>query len=285
MIYIVIPVHKRLAFTISCVESLAVQTYRQFKIVIVDDGSTDGTEHYIREHYPDIILLKGNGELWWTGAINLAVEKILSMSSDENDYVLTLNNDLVVRPDYLQNLLTIAQENKDAIVGSVSVHIDDPEHVHFSGTEWNSKTAKYRPSLKGSYSYTWLKNLQQTVKTDLLPGRGILIPISVFKELGLYDNVAFPHYMADEDFSMRARKAGYRLLISTHAAVLNHVAATGINNKKRSFKYFINVLTSIKSPSNIRNRWNWAWKHATIYPPVYFMADMLRIFKGMLINK
>jgi GT2 family glycosyltransferase len=282
MIYIIVPVHNRLHFTTSCIESLALQTYRQFRIVIVDDGSCDGTDSYIREHYPDIILLRGDGTLWWTGALNLAVREVLSMSLDKNDYILTLNNDLVVWPDYLQSLLTIAQQYNDAIVGSVSVHIDDPEHVHFSGTKWNSKTAKYRPFLKGRYSYTWLKDTQLTVKTDLLPGRGILIPISAFRKLGLYDNRAFPHYMADEDFSLRARKAGYALLISTRAAVLNHVSATGINNKRRSLKYFVDVLTSIKSPSNIRNRWNWAWRHATIYPPFYFIADMLRIFKGII---
>jgi GT2 family glycosyltransferase len=283
MIYIIIPVHNRLGFTVSCVESLARQTYRGFRVVIVDDGSSDGTAYHIRAHYPDIVLLKGDGHLWWTGALNLAVQKILSMSSDNKDYILTLNNDLVVGPDYLKNLLTVAEQNDDAIIGSVSVHIDDPEHVHFAGTEWNSTTAKYRSSLKGSRNYSRLKRFQ-TLDTDLLPGRGILIPVSVFRKLGLYDNRAFPHYMADEDFSMRARKAGYRLLIATQAAVLNHVSATGIDNKRRSLRYFIDVLTSIKSPSNIRNRWHWAWRHATIYPPLYFIADMLRIFKGMLIN-
>jgi GT2 family glycosyltransferase len=285
MIYIIIPVHNRLAFTSSCIESLAAQTYRQFQIVVVDDGSTDGTENYIREHYPDVMVLRGNGNLWWTGAINLGVQKVLPIASDEFDYILTLNNDLVVKPDYLENLLTIANENQNAIIGSVSVHIDNPEHIHFSGTAWNSKTAKYRPAIKRLYTHTTLKGLQPTVKTDLLPGRGILIPVSAFRKLGFYDSSVFPHYMADEDFSLRARKAGYSLLISTHAAVLNHVSATGIVNKRRSLKYFIDVLTSIKSPSNIRNRWNWAWRHATIYPPFYFIADMARIFKGMLFNK
>jgi GT2 family glycosyltransferase len=284
MIYIVIPVFNRLHFTKACIQSLLGQSYKSYKIIVVDDGSTDGTAEYLNTHYPQIIVVPGNGNLWWTGATNAGVEKALQLSTSENDFILTLNNDLVVKENYLQALLDVHSNYPKALIGSVSVNIEDPETIHFAGTKWNSKTAKYKPALTNKLNYTQLKIVTDEIETDLLPGRGILIPIKLFKEIGLYDAKSFPHYMADEDFSLRAKAAGYTLLLATKAAVCNHVAATGLAQRKKNFKYYIDVFTSIKSPMNSKYRWNWAKRHATVFPPIYFTIDLARIVKSLIIK-
>jgi GT2 family glycosyltransferase len=74
MIFIVIPVHNRRDFTRECLLSLRKQTYKNFKVIIVDDGSMDGTGDMIEKDFPEVIPLKGDGELWWTGATNMGVE-------------------------------------------------------------------------------------------------------------------------------------------------------------------------------------------------------------------
>ena len=282
MIYIIIPVFNRLHFTIECIRSLMSQSYKHFKIILVDDGSTDGTAAYLTAHFSDIIIVAGDGNLWWAGATNKGVQKALQMSSSGNDFILTLNNDLVVKEDYLQSLLEVHFNQPKAMVGSVSVNIEDPETIHFAGTRWNSKTAKYQPVLNKKPSYSQLKKKYSEIKTDLLPGRGILIPMQLFKEIGLYDTQHFPHYMADEDFSLRAKAAGYQLLLATKAAVHNHVAATGLSQRKQNFKYYVDVFTSTKSPLNSKYRWNWAKRHATVFPPLYFTIDFARIVKSLV---
>jgi len=284
MIYVVIPVFNRLAFTRSCLDSLQEQSYRDFQVIVVDDGSMDGTSCFLREYYPEVTVLAGNGQLWWTGATNLGVIKALELSQSPEDYVLTLNNDLEVAPDYLQNLLDVARESPRSLVGSVSVDIDAPDQVHFCGTRWNAATARYRPVAGKALPYAVLKETCAVLETDLLPGRGILVPLAVYREIGLYDGAWFPHYMADEDFSLRAKKIGYALKIATGARVLNHVAATGLQTRKKSWPYYKDVFMSIKSPSNVRNRWNWARRHAAI-PPLYFLIDMLRILKSLVYNR
>jgi GT2 family glycosyltransferase len=284
MIYIVIPVFNRLAFTRSCLDSLLKQTYRNFQVIVVDDGSTDGTSIFIREHYAHVIVLQGDGQLWWTGATNLGVKKALELSQHPNDYVLTLNNDLEVASDYLESLLAVALEWPQALVGSVSVNIDAPEEVHFCGTKWNAATAKYRPVPGKMLPYAVLKKTFSSLDTDLLPGRGILVPIVVYEQIGLYDGERFPHYMADEDFSLRAKDAGYALRIATGARVFNHISATGLQTKKKSWPYYKDVFMSIKSPSNFRNRWNWARRHGSV-PPLYFLIDMLRILKSLVFSR
>lgn len=282
MIFIVIPVFNRLNFTIGCLSSLARQTAVAHTIIVVDDGSSDGTSDYLRIHFPEVLVIKGDGNMWWTGATNAGVQKALALSSSSDDYILTLNNDLIVKEDYLTSLLLTANRYPRSLIGSVSLNIHDPEKVHFAGTRWNSRTARYRSVMNRNISYTELKGQTDHVTTDLLPGRGVLIPIEVFRKIGVYDDASFPHYMADEDFSLRAKKAGYGLLIATNAAVYNHVNETGLKKQPRSLQYYKDVFTSLKSPVNTRYRWNWAKRHATIFPPVYFTVDTLRILKSLL---
>lgn len=285
MIYIVIPVFNRMNFTVNCLRSLLKQQNQSFTIIVVDDGSTDGTKEYLNSHFPEVVVLQGDGNLWWTGATNLGVKRALQLSNSQDDYVLTLNNDLEVKEDYLQELLTAAKRNPGSLIGSVSVDINHPDTIHFAGTLWNAKTAKYRSPLNKNIFYQSLVESSDTVVTDLLPGRGVLIPISLFKQIGIYDLASFPHYMADEDFSLRAKAAQFKLLIATRAVVYNHVNETGLKKQKHNLQYYKMVFTSNRSPVNFRNRWNWAKRHAGIFPPLYFVFDMTRIFKGLLFKR
>ena len=107
-IYIVIPVHNRLEATRECLGSLRCQTYKAFKIVVVDDGSTDGTSGLVSQEYPEVTVLKGKGELWWTGATNLGVRYALQDCRGD-DYILTLNNDTFLPPEYLETMISLSQ--------------------------------------------------------------------------------------------------------------------------------------------------------------------------------
>jgi GT2 family glycosyltransferase len=278
MIYLVIPVFNRLNYTIDCIESLQKQSYADFSIVVVDDGSTDGTYEYIRKNYPAVTILKGDGNLWWTGAINMGVKYVLSNGASEKDFVLTLNNDLVVPVDYLEKLLENYGQNSPCLVGSVSVDIHNPENVDYCGVKWDKFSAKQRPAIKLPIRLHELQSVSQTVETDLLPGRGVLIPVSVFGKIGLYDLVSFPHYAADEDFSLRAKNEGYRLVISSKAYVMSYIRESNLNGKhtNKNLRYWYDYFFSIKSSCNLKYRYRWARKHAK-YPIIYFAFDFSRI--------
>lgn len=275
MIHIVIPVLNRWHFTASCLDSIYNQLYKDFLVVVVDHGSTDGTFEKIRSNFPKVILLKGDEVMWWSAATNLGV---LYAINNGADYVLTLNNDLIVCPNYLENLVSAIQKHPNSILGSITLDKNNPEKIVYAGTKWNPFTAKYRPTINLQQSWGKIMRDNFLIRSELLPGRGTLIPIEVFEIVGLFDEVNFPHYAADEDFSLRCKKEGYDLFVVANAAVLSEIDATGIKSlhQKRTTKYYKDLLTSQKSPVNLKLRWSWARKNSPI-PFVYFFIDYMRI--------
>ncbi len=274
MIHIIIPVFNRWQFTKKCLLSLRSQTYTDFKTIVVDHGSTDGTSEFIKSEFPEVFLLKGNESMWWTAATNVGVRYALENGAD---FVLTLNNDLIVKPDYLYQLDKLATKNPYAIIGSVSVDINEPTKVIYAGTKWNKWTAKYRSAIDLS-KFVEIKNEQSIIETDLLPGRGTLIPVKAFRNLGLFDEMNFPHYAADEEFANRCKKNGVQLYVSTQAIVHSIYEATGLKNihHSKNIKYWKDLFISRRSPINIKRRWLWAKINSPI-PPLYFLFDFARI--------
>ena len=92
MIYVVIAVKNRLPFTRRCLADLSAQHGVDVTTIVVDDGSTDGTLDMLARDFPSTVVLRGDGDLWWTAATNLGVAWALKRATDA-DYVLTLNND------------------------------------------------------------------------------------------------------------------------------------------------------------------------------------------------
>jgi len=231
--------------------------------------------------FPEVRAIKGNGNLWWTGATNAGVDYVLENRKTGNlDYVLTLNNDLEVPENYLETLVKTASVYKDSILGSVSVDILNPKLLSFCGVSWNEFTGRYHSKAKDyNYTYKDLVDRQQIIDSNILPGRGTLIPINVFKAIGVYDSINFPQYAADEDFSLRARRNGWRLLIPTSTYVMCYINETGVDseNVRFSFKYYKYLFFSIKSPLNLKIRYRWAMKNTRL-KLIYFIVECARIF-------
>jgi GT2 family glycosyltransferase len=279
MIHIVIPVFNRKDYTRECLSSLIVQKILDYKIIVIDHGSTDGTFEMIRNNFSQVIVIRGDESLWWSGATNLGVKEALRISNSENDFILTLNNDLVVNPDYLTNLLDVFEKTQPSIVGSTSVYYNDAEKIHFIGNKWDPVFAKFRSNPIIAEALQKIQSELSFVPSDLLPGRGTLIPIKAFVDFGLYDEVRFPHYSADEDFSLICKRKGYKLVVATKAVVKSHVEETGVNFKYKrvNLHAFYKSLFSIKSANNLYVRYRWAKKNSPS-PYFYFFIDTVRIF-------
>lgn len=283
-IYIVIPTHNRLRYTIACIESIRRQTWRGFTIVIADGGSTDGTAATIRDRYSDVVVLEGLNDWWWTAATNAGIRWSLERSKNP-DYILTLNDDTTIEPDYLETLVRFREEHENALVSSVTVDSRDPDIVADGGPRMAWASAKNWSQNSGCSLTALRKNGVQLVEPDLLPGRGTLIPMKCLREIGIFDEARFPQYAADYEFSARAQRAGYDLLMQYESPVISVVDATAPSPKRSrlSWATFLKSFVSRRSPTCLLYRWRFAMAAAPKGLRMrYAVLDTLRVLGGGL---
>lgn len=283
-LFIIIPVYNRKQLTRNCLLSLRKQTFLNFTTVVIDDGSSDGTTEMIKKEFSEVVLLNGDGNLWWTGATNIGVKYVLENAA-KADYILTLNDDTIIQPNYLETLIVCASNHQRSLIGSIALKNIDRMTIEDGGVKINWFTAKFKFLARGN-KYKIIVNEEPSVTpVDVLSGRGTLIPIETFHEIGLYDFLRLPHYGADYEFSHRAKKNGYNLFINYKSTVVNKVKSKVNEIECHSFKWngFLKKLFSKGSPICIRYRWNFARLTCPkLYLPSFFLLDISRIIIGTL---
>mgnify|MGYP001252925839 CR=1 FL=1 len=283
MIYIIIPSFNEKLFVINLIDSLYKQTFKEFKIIVSDNGSSDGTHETIEDKYPKVKLICNDSSFWWTKSTNEGVKYALKHSESNKDYILTINCDTTIKNNYLEKLFSCAKQNPNSIIGSVNVDIDS-NLITFGGTFVASRiTAKYKHVNRNSF----YNNSLQNNETDFLPGRGTIIPIKTFRKLGYYDEI-LPHYGADYEFSYRAKKNNIKLIVNYNSPVFAFSGNTGINNEinKLSIIEFFQSFFTIKSPSNLYRRAIFIYK---CFPFKYFLVhiffDFSRVIGGSFLRQ
>ena len=205
LVYIIIPVHNRWEETKNCLDSLRNINYRNYKVFVINDGSIDNTSKNLKKLFPKVIELKGNGSLWWSGAINKGIKYILKINLNP-DYILTLNNDVLLSPNFLDNLINFTNSHSKVILGSNILYANDRNKIWQYGTGFKSNTGIYR-QYENEYNN---KNIDKFIKTETITGVSVLVPFELFKKYKiLYDEKYFPMSFGDTDFVLRAKKYGY----------------------------------------------------------------------------
>jgi N-acetylglucosaminyl-diphospho-decaprenol L-rhamnosyltransferase len=281
---IVIPVYNRKDLLRKCLFSFNKQTFRNFKIIVVDDGSTDGTGEMLSKEFPEVIILTGDGNLWWTGAINKGIRYALKMTTD-SDYILVTNDDLEVRDDYLQILMDLTLVNKSTLIGSIEVDILDPDIIVYGGELLNPWTAKRRLINKGQKLSAFEPN--KIVEVSRLYGRGTLIPVKVFNDIGLYDEKHFKQ-CGDVELTGRAKNRGYRLIMSYSAIILSHIKETDKLNINQEYRLrdIRRVFFNIRSYNNLNYIFYDCWNTSTnlVQFAVFFIFSFSRKFVRFMLK-
>ncbi|HMF69866.1 MAG TPA: glycosyltransferase family 2 protein [Flavitalea sp.] len=259
VISVVIPIYNRLEITkqgLSYIDK-AVSYYNSkfplkatVNIVIVDDGSTDGSDEWIRANYPAVIVLKTKGNLWWTGAVNWGIQYVLD-NFKESQGVILQNDDVVVEQDWIEKLLTAVEKNPNSLMGCATSTLKDSVKLSYGGRKVHPWFATEKIINEGSDKTKFpLGFVSQSFD---LYGRGLYIPIAVFKKIGLFNNTNFKH-RGDMDIPLRAKKAGFHLLVSYDALVYElpeHTYSLDIKTSV-SFKEAFKLLTDFRSSNNLK---------------------------------
>jgi len=278
MIEVVIPVHNRRAITLGCLELLSQQVDVECRVTVVDDGSSDGTSQAIRDRFPHIDVLQGNGSLWWAGATNLGIRHALKRTAVA-DYILMLNDDVEFDSDYLARMKRCAEAHPGCLIGTLAVYSEDPNRVF-----WCGQAASHR---ERRYGYVRRDRLCGCVPAETLPGRGMFVPTEVFHRIGLLDEKAFPQYAADFDFSLRARKAGYGLLCCCDTALRAKADKTGPGSvhRKDPIKVFFGSFLNIGSHNYLPAVWRFRIRHYGVLGPLWFATHVSRVLAGYFLRR
>lgn len=246
MIYIVIPVYNRKEYTRNCLASLQIQSI-EHHVIIVDDGSTDGTKEMLAEEFPEVIVLSGDGNLFWTAAINRGIRRALELGAD---YVMTLNNDTIASNNFLEKMMYWAKQTPKGLLGALDIDVNTKK-PYYGGEiiNWAWDTSRYLLDELKEEDYHGLHEV------SLFPARGLLIPREVFETIGLFEEKKLPHYIADYDFTHLAKRNGFTIYCNYDARLYTYPEEGGdrkITNKKTLRNYY-NHLFSIKGGGNLKN--------------------------------
>jgi GT2 family glycosyltransferase len=279
MLFVVIPVFNRKNFTKDCLVSLRNQTYKEFKTIVVDDGSTDGTDEMLQNEFPEVYVVKGDGNLFWTASVNLGIRDALRNGATA---VMTLNNDVIASPDFINQMVCWGKKMPKSLIGAMALDVKT-KSVIYGGEILDWKTNK-RTELLDIIPASNRRGLHEVT---YFPGRGLLIPKEVFDTIGLFDEEKFPHYFADYDFTSQARIAGYKVYCNYDAHLYTYPDESGDvkNRKKKTFRNYYNHLFGIKGGGNLVNFTRFTFRNCPMpFIPYFLLNGYLRRIFGYLIK-
>jgi GT2 family glycosyltransferase len=267
-VFLIIPIHNGLENTIECLENIRILDYSNFKTIIVDDGSTDGSQKYISEHFPDVVILKGDGNLWWSGAVNRGVEYALK---NQVEYICLLNNDNTFKRNFLSVLIESA-ENQNVHAVCSKVYYKNTDIVFQAGTS----RSKWGEIIIFDGKDREEFNIEKPV--EWLSGTGVVIQAGIFRDIGLFDERQFPHYLGDADFGLRMTKNGYKILYQPKSIIYNDYESTGISIYSGKISDIFKAFFSLRSINNIRICYRFYRRHSPRYALLIVMRTILRAF-------
>lgn len=189
-IAVIITVHNRKEETYRCLDLLYKQIISsniKFHTYLTDDGSIDGTTQMIKNNFPEVVIINGDGDLFWNRGMYKAWQ--MATISGQYDFYLWLNNDTFLYPHAIQTLIERSNihNNYCIIIGSTQ---SNNGILTYGGRKYNMEIIT--PSNNND------------LKCDTFNGNIVLIPHKVYEKIGLLD-YKFRHSLGDIDYGLRAK--------------------------------------------------------------------------------
>lgn len=236
-LHILLPVHNRIEKTKIFINCLLKQNYNKYKLILIDDGSSDGTSEYVKKKIPNAMIIKGNGKWWWAGSLQQGYLWIKNNVKNENDLILIINDDVTFNKRYLSIGTTILNETEKSVVYS-NVFSMQNRQLFWSGIhiDWE----KYR-----------FNTSQMDRNVNCVSTRGIFITVKDFIKIGHFHPILLPHYNSDYEFTYRAFKKGFKFESSEKLLLMVDESTSGYRDfNKDRIKGFYQKLFSKRNPSN-----------------------------------
>jgi GT2 family glycosyltransferase len=203
------------ADTLRCIASLERQTYPNFRILVVDNGSTDGSVAALRALGERITLIESAENLGYTGGNNLAIRAALK---GDFGYIWLFNNDAVAEPDTLAKLVAACEA--DPKVGLASPFLRDPDGIalgEFCGGKFDMDLLTFEFTNRPEIYREWESCTPDRI---WLYGTALLLRREAVEKIGVLDDDFFA-YIEDNEISLRSAKNGFKNIIVTNTTVFH----------------------------------------------------------------
>lgn len=231
----------------------------QLYVVIVDDASTDGSVDRARASNPGILVIPGDGNMWWAGASNLGIQACLAAGCAA---VVLLNPDVIVGDDAFALLWATSNAMDEAIVAPLVLDEANRDLIWEAGHSWEPVIRWLPLFWRSRYLYEHLSPAasipDSPYATVSIVGRGGFFPRRAFEVLGLLDDHHFPQYGADAVMGVVAWQARYPMYIVPAAKVYLDCRHTGMQidgNEANPLRSFIHYLFKRKNGERLRVLW------------------------------
>lgn len=222
-----------------CLHSLQEIDYKNREILLVDNGSEDGSGDQLAKEFPDVRLLSNLVNLGFAAGCNVAITEALNRGTD---YILLLNNDTVVASDFLTKIVQVAETSP--IVGIVSpkiYYLRPADRIWYAGgiyKPWWSfpRVLGHRQQDRGQYNYH--------AEVSFVSGCAMLIKANVIKQIGFLDET-FVHSFEDLDWSTRAIAAGFKAIYVPESIVWHNESYVTKKNFGKQFRDFYSMRNSV----------------------------------------
>lgn len=214
-VYILLPVYNRKALTLQFVRALRNQTYRHVQLILIDDGSTDGTAAAVCAELPDTVVISGRGAWWWAGSLQQGIDWLRKNHVPSNALVLIANDDTVPEPAFLERAadymdqhpgtLLLARQRASALLPA------EETGVYFDVRTWRHRIARHAGEI------------------NCLATRCLFVRWGDLCAIGGFRPRLLPHYFSDYEFTLRAHRRGFRLATDPDIAVRINPDATGFH--------------------------------------------------------
>jgi GT2 family glycosyltransferase len=232
-----------------CLESLNLSVQPLHEIIVVDNGSTDGSDKMVKEDFKAVTLIKNKSNFGAPKGRNVGIKWAIQ---DEIDYVYTLDNDLIIEAETIYRLVKLLDEDRTiGCAGSIIYHYDKPDIIFNAGNYVN-----YTQNLVRSRGLNQkdVGQFEERTEVDYVGTGAMLTRKSIYESVGLLDPVYIGYGYEDTDFGLRVNRAGHKVVCFTKSKVW-HRPFTGVGRYSFKKKYLEarNSIIFMRRYGNLKN--------------------------------
>lgn len=206
--------------TRECLISLGKITYPNYKVIAVDNNSSDGSGDRIKNEFPQHTYIQNEENLGFAEGNNVGIRRAIEETAD---YVWILNNDVIVDSDSPTELVKVTEKfDKIGIIGSKIYYYTENRKIFSAGAKiipWSGKSVSFGQNELDSGQYDKIREV------DYISGCSLFISVKMLNEIGLFDKRYFMYY-EEADLAVRAKRKGWKVMYIPTSVVWHKHAST-----------------------------------------------------------